>query len=115
VKTRLLGFALVGALACAGCTSSVFSGPVAISTRADGPRVTRRIAPIHVETCDAMYLIVPVPADPQKAYDALLEKAQQAGGNAVVDFQQSGTKFVLVYPFYMRACWEAAGTAAVVD
>ncbi len=111
-------FALATVAACAavtGCVGSAFSGPVAISTKTHSYRKLQRLGPVREERCDAIYTIVPVSADTKDVYDALLAKAEAAGGNAVIDFQQTGTRFVMVYPLYVRACWEVTGTAVIVE
>jgi hypothetical protein len=106
---------LVACLTSLGCTSSVFNAPVVLSTKSDAVNVTLRLRPVSVEQCDALIVVVPVVSDPASLYDELLARAEEAGGNAVLDMQIRHSSTMLAFPFFSQDCITATGIAAIVD
>jgi hypothetical protein len=95
-----------------GCVHSVFDGPVIVSTKARGARDLTPIRAIAVERCDLLIAIVPIVEPPGEAYDELLDRAEELGGTAIIDFQHAYTSIFQIIPLFTRVCWEARGTAA---
>jgi hypothetical protein len=112
--TLTLGL-LATCAASVGCTSSVFNTPVTLSTKSDAVNVTRRLQQVSVEQCDVMVVLVPVVSDPASLYDELLARAEQVGGNAVLDMQIRYARMAFAIPFYTQDCAIATGTAAIVE
>jgi hypothetical protein len=113
---RALTLALIAACAASlGCTSSVFNTPVTLSTKSEAVNVTRRLQRVAVEQCDTLVVLVPVVDDPASLYEELLARAEQAGGNAVLDMQISYTSAAFAVPFFSHDCVTATGTAAIVE
>ena len=116
MKTRILAwmglFAML--IATSNCVHPVFNEPMTVSTKPEPVHKTTLLKPVSTGRCNVVVLFIPIIPDPRKAYEELFEQARAAGGNAVVDFRLSPTKFAyfLVGSF---ACWEATGMAAIVE
>ena len=107
---------LLLAVVTAGCSSStLFPKPVTISTRIDAVHRVTRVKDLAISRCDNVFFVVPVTSSPQKAYAELLDEARAAGGNALVDVKVRDDGGIVVPPFWIRACWQATATAAIVE
>lgn len=103
--------AALAALTLTGCKLAVFDRPFTVSTRSQAVRKAQPLGRISAERCNYVVLVVPVIRDPKPAYEELLQKAEAAGGNAVMDFQVRDAGVMAIMPFFARACWEATGQA----
>lgn len=109
----VVGFLFLGS---AGCIKDVFHKPVTLSTKSAKIKETRRLKPVDAESCSYFFLLLPIPSDPRNVYDELLQKAKDAGGNGVVDFQLRGkSSFFWMFPLTGYRCVEATGTAVLFE
>lgn len=109
----VVGFLFLGS---AGCIKDVFHKPVTVSTKSAKIKETRRLKPVDAESCNYVFLLLPIPSDPRNVYDDLLQKAKDAGGNGVVDFQlREKSFFYWMFPPLMSQCVEATGTAVLFE
>lgn len=109
----VVGFLFLGS---AGCIHDVFHKPVTLSTKSAKIRETRRLKPVDADSCSYVFLYLPIPSDPRDVYDDLLQKAKDAGGNGVVDFQVRGkSSFYWLFPLIGFQCFEATGTAVLFE
>lgn len=112
IRAIVLLFLLSTASAC----SHVFNSPVTLSTRTKPVQNAKLLKPVRAEQCDYVILsFLPIPSDPKAIHDKMLDRAREAGGNAVVDYQVAPSKMFMMVPLFMMGCYEASGTAAVVN
>jgi uncharacterized protein YbjQ (UPF0145 family) len=83
-----------------------------VSTRSAPAARARPIQQVEVEQCSMVVLVVPIIPDPRAAFDRLLEQAEKAGGNAVVDVQTRPGDVMAAVPLFTRVCYKLEGTAA---
>lgn len=113
ILSMAAGVLLLGS---AGCTHDVFHKPITLSTKSAKITETRRLKPVDAESCNFFFLLLPIPSDPRDIYDDLLQKAKDAGGNGVVDFQlREKSFFFWMFPPIMSQCVEAMGTAVLFE
>lgn len=109
--------ALAAALLASGCVVPVFNEPISLSTRSVAAARARSLGKrVAATTSDFFFVLIPVPSDPRDLYDDLLEEAERAGGNAVIDVQVRNRSTVAwLFPPIVAVTTEATGTAAVVE
>lgn len=114
---KLSGICALLALVTGGCTvtASSFPAPVTVSTHIDSIHHVKRLKALRVGHCESLIVIIPIGTGPRFAYSELLEQAQAAGGNAIVDLTMRNDDEALAFPFYLRSCWQADATAALID
>ncbi len=98
------------------CTYKVFHEPTTVSTKSRPVNNVRLLGTVKATSCNYFFLFIPISSDPRNAYAELLQKANELGGNSVVDFQwRSKDFFSWMLPPIKVDCWEAVGTAAVIN
>jgi hypothetical protein len=97
-----------------GCVHPVFNEPTTISTKAIAAAGARPISPVSATSTSVVVLIIPIIPDPRNVYDELLEKAKEAGGNAVIDVQVRNKSFFFSLPGIFVQRTEVVGTAASI-
>ena len=111
---RLLLPVLLLACCATSCVYPVFNAPISISASSEAAAKAKRLKQVSAERTFFMFVVIPIPFDPRDMYDELLQKANAAGGNAVVDVQVRNKDSMFVIPLFYKQTWEAVGTAAVV-
>lgn len=107
----LLAIAPIALALATGCSGDALPQPMTVSTKTDAVAIRERFAPIEVEACETMILLVPVDlASGDEMIAALLDTARSRGGDAVVDVHFRSTGGSAVVPFYSHGCYVATGT-----
>lgn len=115
-KLFILSITILMLIVNISCTYKVFHEPTTVSTKSRPIKDVRLLEAVNAKSCDYFILFIPISSDPRNVYDELLKKAKDLGGNAVVDFQwRSENYFSWSFPPIVVNCWEAVGTAAVIN
>lgn len=117
-KLFILSITILMLIVNTSCTYKVFHEPTTVSTKSRPIKDVRLLEAVNAKSCDYFILFIPIPLFPDypNVYDELLKKAKDLGGNAVVDFQwRSENYFSWSFPPIVVDCWEAVGTAAVIN
>jgi hypothetical protein len=99
-----------------GCAVPVFNSPVSVSTKSEIAKHVTLIKPVSVEKTDYLFVIIPVINDPRNGFDELLQKAREAGGDCVVDFEihEEASSFMCI-PIIMVKKYSYSGIAARIE
>lgn len=116
MKKYFLILILISILFILGCVSKVFNEPVALSTKSIVAKHTEPIEKISTEYTNALFILIPIPSDPRNAYDDLLKRSKEKGGNGVIDVQlHSKNFFMWLFPGIIVDTWELYGTSVRVE
>lgn len=93
------------------CSTRVFENNVTASTKVKGVPQHRELGQVEARDCNTFLFIIPAPMNPKKMYSTILDETKALNGDAIVDFQMRSDGFTFIYPFFIRDCWKATGTA----
>jgi len=95
-----------------GCVNPVFTSPVTLSSKSVAGTCGTPIQRVSVIRTSYMFVLIPVPKDPRKGFDELLEAARAVGGDGVVDMRVSQKDgFFWLFPPIVAVPMEYSGMA----
>jgi hypothetical protein len=113
MKKKLLMIAIL--LLLCSCSVRTFERPVILSTRSNAMEIEHTLGNVSVRRCVLMLYFFSKPVNYKSLYEELFQNVNRLGGDALIDFQVRADGIVGFWPFFIKDCVVATGTAVRVS